>query len=276
MPELPEVESIVRQLGPAVVGRRIARVTRLRGDVLHGRVADWRRLPGGRVAAVRRRAKRLMIDVAPSLQLTFHLGMSGRLQIVPVRAPLENHTHLRVRFTDAAEELRFVDPRRFGGVWITSGGEAPTGRCMGEVGPEPLELGIREFRRILQRPTAIKALLMDQRRIAGLGNIYCCEALHRAGVHPCMSARQLDAWQARRLLEEIKHVLREAIAHQGSTYMSYRGATGEEGSFQEFHRVYQREGHACRTCGRPIERLVMSGRSTFFCATCQPGTGLVR
>lgn len=204
------------------------------------------------------------------MKLYLHLGMSGRVVIAFTDEPAANHTHLRIAFGSNGMEMRFIDPRRFGGIWFSSDGSLPNGRGMGEVGPEPLELSIGEFRNILQRRTQVKSLLMDQRRIAGLGNIYCCEALHRAGVHPLTPSHALSAAQAKVLLREIKRVLQEAIAHDGSTYMDYRSTTGEPGTYQQFHRVYQREGLPCRRCKALVERMVTSGRSTFFCPNCQP------
>jgi len=270
MPELPEVETIARQLRGAIVDRCVVRADLLRKDVLRGNPRKFSQILRGRkVAGVDRRAKRLIIQLHPDAQLIFHLGMSGRLLLAARNVAVEKHTHLRLQLDANGPELRFVDPRRFGGIWLVTGGEQATGRGMGAVGPEPLSLRTAEFRKILLRRTMIKSLLMDQRRIAGLGNIYCCEALHRAGVHPLTPAGQIDAPRVSRLLREIKGVLREAINHEGSTYMDYRSATGESGSFQEYHRVYQREGQPCRRCQSIIERIVLSGRSTFFCPRCQ-------
>lgn len=273
MPELPEVETIARQLRRAMVGQRVARAELLRPDMLHGEAQEMhRRLPGSRILEVARRAKRLIITLHPELLLIFHLGMSGRVVISSAEEPLAKHTHLRIAFGKKKKELRFVDPRRFGGIWFTTRGKPLSGRGMGELGPEPLEISLRDFRLILQRRTQIKALLMDQRRIAGLGNIYCCEAMYRAGIHPQASANTLNASQTKRLLHEIRSVLREAIAHEGSTYMDYRNASGEPGSFQQFHRVYQREGMPCLRCKSLVQRITNSGRSTFLCPTCQPNS----
>lgn len=271
MPELPEVETIARQLRAALVGHHFGRAVLLRPDVLHGEVRGFARsIVDRRVVAVDRRAKRLIITFQPQAQLFFHLGMSGRVVMENVTAPPAKHTHLRIAIRGNETELRFIDPRRFGGIWFVTKGKEPAGRGMGEVGPEPLEIKLSDFRHLLQRRARIKSLLMDQRRIAGLGNIYCCEALHRAGIHPLTPAHSIDSPDAARLLREIKSVLRHAIRFEGSTYMDYRGANGEPGSFQRFHRVYQREDQPCLACQRPIERIVTSGRSTFFCPRCQP------
>lgn len=270
MPELPEVETIARQLRKAIVGQRVVRAELLRKDVLRGNHKIFSRtLCGREIVDVQRRAKRLIVLLRPEAQLIFHLGMSGRILVVEKHTPVEKHTHLRLSLGKKGMELRFVDPRRFGGIWLVTDGQQATGRGMGAVGPEPLTLRISDFRVILHRRTQIKSLLMDQRRIAGLGNIYCCEALHRAGIHPLTPAHSIDALPAARLLREIKSVLRHAIQFEGSTYMNYRGANGEPGSFQRYHRVYQRENEPCPACQTPIARIVTSGRSTFFCPKCQ-------
>ncbi len=271
MPELPEVETIVRALRGELANRTIADIELSRSDIIHGDPRPLAALlPGRRVRAVRRRAKRVVIELQPSAQLIFHLGMSGRLTVCPRSSPVESHTHLRVWFTKCDRELRFRDPRRFGGVWCFSGGDEHVGRRLGELGPEPLELNLRGFRRIASRGRQIKALLLDQRVIAGLGNIYCDESLHGAGIHPAWRADSLDFDQVRRLLRSIKSTLRRAIRSKGSTLTDYRQANGREGSFQKYHRVYRREGLPCRKCGTTIGRFTVAGRSTFLCPKCQP------
>ncbi len=270
MPELPEAETIARELDRRLAGETVAGVRELRRDVIHGDPRPLGRvIRGRRVIHVSRRAKRVILDLEAPVQLVFHLGMSGRLTVESVDAELLPHTHLRIRVGDAARELRFRDPRRFGGVWCLTGGERYVGRKLGPLGAEPLELKPRAFCAILARRRQIKALLLDQTIVAGLGNIYCDEALFAAGIHPLTRAGELGDDEARSLLRSIKTVLRKAIAHRGSTLMDYRQADGAEGSFQQHHKVYQREGEACRRCGTPIVRLIAAGRSTFICPVCQ-------
>lgn len=286
MPELPEAETIARELGAAIAGRVIGAVVIARRDIVHG---DVELLEGGlegrRVSKVYRRAKRVIVRVEGGAELTFRLGMTGRVEVCSAGTPVEKHTHLRIALARWNREVRFRDPRRFGGVWCHRSdeghgkdhlGEHPAGVPAGDeteheddLGPEPLELTAREFRRVLGRTRQIKALLMDQRAIAGLGNIYCDESLHAAGMHPLRRADSLDGEEAKRLLRCIKAVLRKAIRHNGTTLMDYRRPDGAEGSFQRHHRVYQREGKTCRDCGTQIERIVAAGRSTFFCPRCQ-------
>ncbi len=271
MPELPEAETIARQLDEALSGRAIDSAEPLRTDVIHGDPRPLGALLNGRrIDHVRRRAKRVILELQPTAQLVFHLGMSGRLCLCDVDDPVEKHTHLRIRFRAIRRELRFRDPRRFGGVWCFAGGDRHVGPKLGEVGLEPLELTPAVFRRMLNRRRQVKALLLDQRVIAGLGNIYCNEALHAARIHPLTRASDLDRATADRLLRAIKSTLKRAIRFSGSTLTDYRQADGRTGSFQKYHRVYSREGNPCRTCGTTIERILVAGRSTFLCPTCQP------
>lgn len=271
MPELPEAETIARQLGLRLTGRKLGKVRHVRRDMVHGDPRPLSKVvTGRRVVAVRRRAKRVILDLAGGVELIFRLGMSGSMTIGRSRDPVEAHTHLRVEVRGTDTELRFRDPRRFGGIWCLAGGTRHVGKKLGPVGPEPLETTAPQFRRLLQRHRQIKALLMDQAVIAGLGNIYCDESLHGAAIHPLTPADELDAKGAGRLLRAIKTTLNRAIRANGSTLMNYRTAEGERGSFQDQHRVYQREGEHCRRCGTSIERIIAAGRSTFFCPRCQP------
>ena len=282
MPELPEAETIARQLHQALAGRRLGRILSYRADIVHGDPQLLRKLLTGRrfsrlgvVERVHRRGKRVVLQLQGSVKLVFHLGMSGRLTIVDRHEPVEPHTHLRIEIPSTGCELRFRDPRRFGGVWCLAGSDvAPAssrwvGRKLGPLGVEPLETTAAEFRRLLNRRRQVKALLLDQRIICGLGNIYCDEALHAAGIHPLTRAEELETKRADRLLRAIKSTLNRAIRFNGSTLTDYRQADGSAGSFQKYHRVYQRAAMPCRKCGTPIQRILAAGRSTFFCPTCQ-------
>lgn len=272
MPELPEAETIAVELNRRLARRRLGRVRLARADIVHG---DPRPLStllrGRRVGCVYRRAKRVILQLEPHAELIFRLGMTGRLTLAPTSHAIEPHTHLRIAIPALGHELRFRDPRRFGGVWCLTGNTAHVGKTLGEIGPEPLEMRSAAFGRILgNRHRQIKALLLDQRMIAGLGNIYCDEALHAAGIHPLTRSDTLGEHDARRLLRAIKTTLRKAIRHNGSTLTDYRQADGSEGSFQRLHRVYRREGKPCRNCGTAIVRIKVSGRSSHLCPTCQP------
>jgi len=209
----------------------------------------------------------VVIDLDGGWRLIVRLGMTGRLFVVPVDAPVEKHTHLRAAIEGTRTELRFRDPRRFGGIWLVAADDSEIERG---VGLEPLDATVALFREAIRRRRQIKALLMDQSAIAGLGNIYCDESLHAARIHPLTVADRLGDDAAKRLLRAIKSTLRRAIRFNGSTLMDYRDADGREGSFQKLHRVYQRAGEPCRGCGTPIRRILAAGRSTFFCPKCQP------
>ena len=270
MPELPEAETIARQLGRKLTGRTFGTVLLERRDVIRGDRLDLRKvLSGRRVDRVWRRAKRIILELDAGLRLIVRLGMTGRLTVGPASDPLEKHTHLRIAVEGTSSELRFRDPRRFGGViCVERDGPADREELEG-IGIEPLEASAAAFRKVLDRRRQIKALLMDQHVVAGLGNIYCDESLHAAGIHPLTRADSLDAERAGRLLRAIKTTLRRAIRFNGTTLMDYRDADGREGSFQRLHRVYQREGEPCKTCRTPIRRIHAAGRSTFFCPKCQ-------
>lgn len=278
MPELPEVETIVRELRRRVVGRVLGRAEVVRSDIVR------KAPPGGlapalrdrRVLTVDRRAKRILVQLDPPGTLVVHLGMTGRLTLQHVSDAVETHTHLRLPMGGGVAsngegpiELRFRDPRRFGGVWFFDSSEEIVGDRLAEVGEEPLSLTPKRFRGLLNRSRQIKALLLDQAVIAGLGNIYTDEALFAAGIHPLTCADRLDEDSRNRLLTHIKRILRRAIRHRGTTLMDYRTAGGDEGSFQRLHRVYHREGQPCGRCGGVIVRIQVAGRSSFLCPTCQ-------
>ncbi|MEK6676225.1 MAG: bifunctional DNA-formamidopyrimidine glycosylase/DNA-(apurinic or apyrimidinic site) lyase [Planctomycetota bacterium] len=271
MPELPEVETIARELSSRMLGLSIHRVWLSRRDIVRAGIESLETESSGkRVIAIARRGKRIEIDLEPEGRLVFHLGMSGRITMCDPAQPLETHTHLRIGFGDGQRELRFRDPRRFGGVWFSTDKMDGPGRGLRELGAEPLELSRAKFLQLLARSRQIKALLLDQQAIAGLGNIYCDESLHAAGIHPLRRAEGLTREEGAKLLQSIKSTLRRAIRFRGTTLVDYRQPDGTEGGFRRHHRVYQREGEACRTCGFQIVRIIAAGRSTFLCSKCQP------
>lgn len=267
MPELPEVQTVVNTLQPRLLGRTILSVKLSRIDVLQPPHTDLHKtLMGRQIRAIDRRGKKIVFTLDDRSRFYIHLGMSGRLTIESPDQPLLPHTHLRLGFEGS--ELRFRDPRRFGGIWwLGQTGEADTG-----LGPEPLQLRSPQLGRMLSRTSRpIKSALLDQSVIAGLGNIYVDEALFAAGIHPLTPARLLTVLQIAALNRAIKKVLRRAIRHRGSTLRDYRDAAGKSGSFQDLHCVYGRTGERCRRCRTEISRIVLGGRSTHFCPSCQPG-----
>ncbi len=265
MPELPEVETIVRTLGPRLQSAVIEAVYLSRKDFVHPSELDLAaRLSSRRVTRVSRRAKRIVFRLDDGNCFYIHLGMSGRLGMEPIEAQRRPHTHLALQF--GGQELRLVDPRRFGGVfWMGSGENGDE-----NLGPEPLGLRAGELGKRLERTTrAIKNALLDQSVVAGLGNIYVDESLFEAGIHPLWPANRLSAQQVGKLNRAIKTVLRRALRPRGSTLRDYRDADGEPGNFQKLHRAYDREGQPCMNCGTKIQRIVLGGRSTHFCPKCQ-------
>jgi formamidopyrimidine-DNA glycosylase len=276
MPELPEVETVRRGLEPVLLGATLAHVLVRRPNLRRpfpDRLAE--RLTGRTVTALRRRAKYLLVDLNGGDALLIHLGMSGRMVISSARPnALDPHDHF-VMETDGGPVVRFNDARRFGSVdWIAPGEEREH-PLLRAIGPEPLEqsFSVAQFAHALAgRVAPIKAVLLDQRQVAGIGNIYACEALHQAAIHPARPAGGLTYAETSRLVQAVKAVLAAAIAAGGSTLRDHQQPNGELGYFQHRFQVYGRAGEACPRCGvaSVIERLVQSGRSSFFCATCQP------
>jgi formamidopyrimidine-DNA glycosylase len=276
MPELPEVETVVRTLRPLLVGERIRGVWWSGIPLRMVKAPDLAELErvsaGGRVSAVRRRAKYILIDVSdgrgrPRGGVVVHLGMSGRLRVAENSVARDKHTHVVFTLGDG-RELRFTDPRRFG--WVGAAAVLDELPELSVLGPDPLtELTETGLAAALARSSApVKAFLLDQKRVAGLGNIYVCEALFRAGVHPTTPARKAKARVAA-LMKGIRESLELGIANRGTTLRDYVDAWGAEGNNASSLLVYGREGEPCKVCGTPIRRRVDAGRSTFFCARCQ-------
>lgn len=269
MPELPEAETLVRHVRPQLLRARVARIVHLRRDIVrHGpqRAPGW--LVGARVVDVIRRGKRPIVQFESGAGMIVLLGMTGYLGVHAADDPLKPHTHLRLALDDGDRELRFADARRFGGLsfYASWNGVVPPG--LADLGIEPLSMTFRQFRRAIGRDRQIKALLMDQGAIAGLGNIYCDEALHRAGIHPLATASEVDPERLRRLCRAIRAVLRESIRHQGTTFSTFAHPEGP-GDFYARLRVYDRADEPCRRCRTPIVRVVIAGRATHFCPHCQ-------
>ncbi|HMP03043.1 MAG TPA: bifunctional DNA-formamidopyrimidine glycosylase/DNA-(apurinic or apyrimidinic site) lyase [Gemmatales bacterium] len=274
MPELPEVETVVRMLRPQLAGRRVAAVRMGRQRLR----TPWRRswnahVIGRRVAEVSRRGKWIMIFLGSSTTgdcLLAHLGMTGRLYVTAKGSPRAPHTHAVFPLDGGHEELRFQDPRRFG-MLCYSPSEAGLPFEAGKLGPEPWDLQPAAWRAALARARRpIKALLLDQRVLAGVGNIYADESLHEARLHPGRLASELVRSEAERLLQAVRRVLHRAIEKHGSTILSFHYGDGERGGYQHEFRVYGRTGEPCRRCGCPIVAVRLAGRTTHFCPRCQP------
>ena len=267
MPELPEVETTVRGLEGVLKGRRIVRVEPRRANLRRAFPEDLgQRLTGARVTDLRRRAKYGLIDTDRGDTMIFHLGMSGSWRID--HAEVGKHDHLLME-TDEGRTLSLNDPRRFGSVDLVRTGELAEWPAFEALGPEPFQLDPGDLQRRLRgRSAPIKGMLGDQRIIAGLGNIYVCEALYRAGIHPKRAAGSVSLDRLTRLVSATQEVLAEAIEAGGSTLKDFVSPNGELGYFSKSFAVYDREGHAC-ACGGQVRRIVLGGRSTFYCARCQ-------
>ena len=277
MPELPEVETTVRGLTPVLQGRRITDVVLNRADLRRPMPGDLaERLVGARVTGLGRRAKFGLIATDRGDTLVFHLGMSGRWRIDPGEADKHDHVVLR---TDQGVCLALNDPRRFGSLDLMRTNALAEFPSFRGLGPEPFGADLTPDRlaaALAGRRAPMKAMLLDQRVIAGLGNIYVCEALFRSGIAPDAAAGSVPAAALGRLVPAIRAVLEEAIADGGSTLRDYAQPDGSLGYFATRFRVYGREGAPCGNCGDTVARQVHSGRSTFFCPTCQsPGSGAV-
>jgi formamidopyrimidine-DNA glycosylase len=280
MPELPEVETVARDLRPLLVGATIvgARVSWARTLRTHDPLAFAEAVAGRDVLAVGRRAKQLVIELSGDAALTVHLKMTGQLFVVPASAPEDPYIRLVLELADG-RELRFRDIRKFGRVGLY-GRDPVTGELVTEVGgssvfaaigPEPLDdaYTVRVFRsRIRRRKGRLKSLLLDQSFVAGVGNIYADEALWRSRLHPLRTVGTLRVADERHLHDQIRAVLGEAVERRGSSIDDYTAPDGD-GSMQERLDVYQRTGEPCRRCGRPIKRIVVGARSTHFCSWCQ-------
>ena len=270
MPELPEVETTVRGLEHVLKGRRLARVEARRADLRRAFPPDLgQRLTGARVTSLGRRAKYGLIDTDRGDTLIFHLGMSGAWRVDPT--DIGKHDHLLIE-TEEGRRLSLRDPRRFGSIDLVSTDELADWPAFAELGPEPLD-GVIDGRwlkeRFAERTAAIKLLLLDQRMIAGLGNIYVCEALFRARIDPRKPGGKVSRAKLEALADAIPAVLEEAIQAGGSTLRDFAAPDGELGYFSKSFDVYDREGDACRRGDGTIRRIVQGGRSTFFCPACQ-------
>ncbi|MFC6688268.1 bifunctional DNA-formamidopyrimidine glycosylase/DNA-(apurinic or apyrimidinic site) lyase [Jhaorihella thermophila] len=282
MPELPEVETVRRGLAPVMEGQVIARADINRPDLrwpFPDRMAE--RLTGRRVERLRRRSKYILADLDGGETLLIHLGMSGRMTVsgdplgrfVHDHPARQKHDHVVLHMGSGAR-VTFNDPRRFGAMDLFPTEAAEAHRLLTGLGPEPLGNAFDEpylVAALKGRQTAIKAALLDQRIVAGLGNIYVCEALYRARIDPRRKAGRIAAGRVTALVPVIRQVLQDAIAAGGSSLRDFRQADGELGYFQHSFDVYGREGEPCRTpgCAATIRRIVQGGRSSFYCPKCQ-------
>jgi len=288
MPELPEVETVARGLQSLISGRKIISVSLGKTDFIDDPVAMEKELPGRNLLAVERYGKFLLLRLSASSApesaspgeesaLLVHLGMTGMLLPQPVAEPAKKHTHVTMLLDDG-RELRYVDPRRFGRMAYLAG--EVLRKELQRFGADPLAAGLEEFAaRIRGRRARIKALLLDQSVIRGVGNIYADESLWKAKLHPAQRGERLMKQQLGKLYRSLQEILRKAIALHGSSISDFLDADGMPGEYQRHHRVYGREGKRCVRCGTKIRRATVAGRSSYFCPYCQKaprGFGVMR
>lgn len=280
MPELPEVETIAKGIAPGLIARVFTGAVPARPSVTH-EPASWKafekKLAGRRVLNVRRRAKLCIIDLGPrpgidddpDAHLVFHLKMTGRLFINDPAKPKNKHVRLVLPMDDG-QALFFQDMRRFGSCRLLTQAELAAWPFYATLGPEPLEIEPEDFDRILERRKGrVKALLLNQSVIAGIGNIYADEALFLAGIRPGADAQTLSSGKRRKLMRAIHHVLSAALAAGGSTIRDYRTPDGVEGGFQNAFSVYGKAGEPCPACGGALVSVKVAGRTSTFCPRCQ-------
>ena len=289
MPELPEVETIARGLSPELAGRTITAVdVRYPGAVLPVRGGQSRlgrddgglfarRVTGRTLLGARRRAKLLLIDLSPhpelgDLHLVTHLKMSGCMWLPPAGVVADTHTHIVFSLDgglDNGRELHFRDPRKFGYCLALTSAELAGMDFYASLGPEPLEISKAAFvERFRAKRAGIKALLLNQSMLAGVGNIYADEALFRARIHPATKASEVSAAQLGKLHAGLQHVLAKAIAENGSSFSDYVDHKGDSGGFQNLFQVYGKKGEPCPRCGKPLLSAVVAGRTSVFCGEC--------
>jgi formamidopyrimidine-DNA glycosylase len=271
MPELPEVETIVRDLRPLLGGKRIAAVRAGKHRLRTPWRASWTRHVVGRlVMALRRRGKWIVAELDDGSQLLFHLGMTGQLTVRPATIAAERHTHFVFVLDDGQRQLRFRDVRRFGSVRYLRARADLEREFEGRLGPEPWDLKATSWHISWRRSRrCLKAILLDQTTVAGVGNIYADEALFAARLSPRQTGRTTTLEQAERLRAAILEVLERAIAGRGTSFSDYVGGSGLRGDFQERLQVYGRAGLPCYECRRAIACIRLAGRSTHYCPGCQ-------
>lgn len=269
MPELPEVETVVRELREHLPGRDIVRASLTAPDLYRRGSAKVSSLSGAHVESINRRGKAIVVSLRARAgkpdRLVVHLGMTGQLRTSHAKRAKQKHLHARIRFTDGSE-LHYVDPRRFGYIFV--GTAAAVDETL-RMGPDPFELDSAALAALLAgRKAPVKSLLLDQHLVSGLGNIYVDEALHLAHIHPLLSGDRASKHSAS-ILQAAQGTLSRAIDARGTTIRDYRRTDGATGEFQIKLNVYGRDGEKCRTCGSVIRRIVVSQRGTHFCPRCQ-------
>ena len=271
MPELPEVETIVRGLQKTLVGKKIKDVNVIFPGIVKQNSKNFKKnVDKTEIIRVRRRGKYILIDLSNGKTILAHLGMTGSFLFLKSSTPLNKHDHLAVKFYQSQRELRYNDPRKFGKIKTFSISREENISDLKKLGPESLNISSSDFANLFKkRKGRIKSALLNQQIIAGLGNIYADESLFEAQIHPLQKADKFTPQRLKKLHQAIQKILKKAIRAGGSSIENYHNVDGEIGSFQLQHKVYGREGLPCKRCKTKIKRIKISQRSSYFCPRCQ-------
>jgi formamidopyrimidine-DNA glycosylase len=271
MPELPEVETVVRGLRKTVIGNKVKNVKIIFPGIVKQDLKNFRKdVNETEIVEIRRRGKFILIDLSNGKTILAHLGMTGNFLLVKPSTPLNRHDHLILGFNKNPKELRYNDQRKFGRIKSFSTTKAKNVADLSRLGPEALDISSSEFINLFrEKKGRIKSSLLDQQIIAGLGNIYADESLFEAKIHPAQRIDRLSLQKLKKLHQAIQKILKKAIKAGGSSIENYLNVDGEIGNFQLQHRVYGREGLSCKRCGTKIKRIKISQRSSYFCPRCQ-------
>ncbi len=267
MPELPEVETIVRGLQKQIIGKKIVGIKVILPRIIRGEAEDFITLVlGTTIQKVWRRGKMIVVGLSTQRSILIHLKLTGQLVYISAELPITKHTHLILELSDG-QQLRYLDVRQFGYLCLVDNSLVQE---LTPLGVEPLELSRDKFKALMQsRKALIKPFLLNQSFIAGIGNIYADEILHKAGIHPLQRTHTLGQMQIAKLYQAMQEVLRQAIEQKGSSIRDYVDSSGQQGDYQRYHQVYQRQGQPCLTCHEKIVRVKIGGRSSHFCPRCQ-------
>jgi len=275
MPELPEVETVIKGLRPLVTDKVVTGVEIREKNMIaypkNNVEAFKNSLIGSKIEAINRRGKYIIIELDTGKNMVIHLRMTGKLLVKEVKEFRDKHTHVIFSLNDG-QEIRFNNIRKFGRVYLIDKKYPEQAGGLADLGPEPLSdnLTVEDFKKLFNNRRALmKSLLLNQHFIAGIGNIYADEILFRAGVKPDRTADTLSEEEKERIYHQMREILKKGIIYGGTSFSDYVNAFGEKGSFQEELRVHQREGEKCYSCGTKIKKIKVSGRSTYFCPQCQ-------
>ena len=272
MPELPEVETVVRDLRPLLADRLLANISKSGSKLRRPWKKEWgNQLEGKKILGLRRRGKWILMDISGDFCLIIHLGMTGQLCVFPRQEPLEDHTHLVFELGNGAYQLRFRDVRRFGSAELIPSAKVTDFFEKKHIGPEPFDVDPDYWHKAIKASKRnMKAILLDQQVVCGVGNIYADESLYAAGIHPARKGASLSHEESQKLIKCVEKVLKNAIEKRGSTIRDYIGGSRLKGGFQDEFMVYGRDEESCMKCNSKIHRQVLAGRSSHFCPKCQP------